>query len=280
MSSLLQAMPSERPIVFTGLCDAPVKAGKELGLALAIQNILVPSVAYEDKHVEVYGQTIPREDLGGDLVDLVAAGRDIVAYVADVSGHGFSAAVLMGMVKTAVRYGLNLGQALPALLDGLNRVLPAVKEPNMYATLAGLRFDGSNEVEYITAGHVPLLQYRRRQRDIVRCRSIAQFPLGLFEDAGYMSRRVRYEVGDVFVLVTDGVVEATDEHEGQFGFERLEQILCDSAERPLSEIFEAALAAVTRHGIQQDDQTLLLVRALTSGRQAQAGSMQVREANA
>jgi serine phosphatase RsbU (regulator of sigma subunit) len=95
----------------------------------------------------------------------------------------------------------------------------------------------------------------------------------LFEDADYISRRVRYEVGDVFALVTDGVVEATDQHEGQFGFEGLEQILCDSAERPLSEIFEAALTAVTRHGIQRDDQTLLLVRVLTSGKQAQAGSM-------
>jgi serine phosphatase RsbU (regulator of sigma subunit) len=273
VSSLMQAMPCERPIAFTDLCDAPVMASKELGLALAIQNTLVPSVAYEDQHVEVYGQTIPKEDLGGDLVDLVAAGRDIVAYVADVSGHGLPAAVLMGMVKTAVRYGLHLGQALPALLDGLNRVLPAVKEPNMYATLAGLRFDGSNQVEYITAGHVPLLQYRRRQRDIVRCRSVAQFPLGLFEDAGYLSRRVGYEVGDVFALVTDGIVEAADEHEGQFGFERLEQILCDSAERPLAEIFEAAIAAVTRHGIQRDDQTLLLVRVLAAGRQARAGSM-------
>jgi serine phosphatase RsbU (regulator of sigma subunit) len=271
VSGLLQAMPSERPIVFSGLCDAPVKAGKELGRA--IQDMLVPAVAYEDKHVEVYGQTIPKEGLGGDLVDLVAAGHDIITYVADVSGHGLTAAVLMGMLKTAVRYGLNVGQAFPALLDGLNRVLPAVKEPNMYATFAGLRFDGSNEVEYITAGHVPLLQYRRRQRDIVRCHSIPQFPLGLFEDADYMSRRVRYEVGDVFALVTDGVVEATNEQESQFGFERLEQILCDSAERPLSEIFEAALGSVTRHGKQQDDQTLLLVRALTSGRQAHAGSL-------
>ena len=72
-----------------------------------------------------------------------------------------------------------------------------------------------------------------------------------------MRRRVRTRLETCFVLVTDGVVEATDEHEGQFGFERLEQILCDSAERLLSEIFEAALAAVTRHGIQQDDPTLV-----------------------
>jgi len=160
-----------------------------------------------------------------------------------------------------VRYGLQLGQALPVLLDGLNRVLPAVKEPGMYATLAGLRFDGSDEAEYISAGHVPLLQYRWRQRDIVRC-SLPQFPLGMFEGSGYVSGRVRYEPGDVFMLVTDGIVEAADRHEAEFGFERLEQILWDLAERPLSEIFDAALAAVTRHGTQHDDQTLLLVRAL------------------
>jgi serine phosphatase RsbU (regulator of sigma subunit) len=95
---------------------------------------------------------------------------------------------------------------------------------------------------------------------------MAQFPLGLFEGFGYVSGRVRYEVGDMFVLVTDGVVEAADEQGTQFGFGRLEQLLRDLAERPLSEIFEAALAAVTRHGTQHDDQTLLLVRALASGR--------------
>ncbi|MGH9614854.1 MAG: SpoIIE family protein phosphatase, partial [Bryobacteraceae bacterium] len=106
-------------------------------------------------------------------------------------------------------------------------------------------------------------------RDIVRY-FIAQFPLDLFEGAGYVSRRVPYEAEDVFLLVTDGVVETADGQEAEFGFERLEQILCDLAGRLLSEIFEAALAAVARHGTQQDDQTLLLVRAL-AGRLPQAG---------
>jgi serine phosphatase RsbU (regulator of sigma subunit) len=140
---MLQAVPIQGAGVFADLIDAPVKAQKELGLARAIQNTLVPSIAYRNMHVEAYGQTIPREEFGWDLVDLVAAGGDIIAYVADVSGHGLPAGVLMGMVKTAVRYGLHLGQALPVLLDSLNRVLPAVKEPNMFATFAGLRFDGS-----------------------------------------------------------------------------------------------------------------------------------------
>jgi serine phosphatase RsbU (regulator of sigma subunit) len=269
VSSLLQAMPVPGLVPFAEFCGARAKARRERGVACTIQNTLVPSVSCENVDVEAYGRTIPCEDVGGDLVDFVAAGRDTFAYVADVSGHGLPAGILMGMIKAAVRYGLHLGQALPVLLDGLNSVLPGVKAPNMYATLAGLRFDGSDEVEFITAGHGPLLQYRRRQRDIVR-RSINQFPLGMFARAGYVSGRVCFEAGDLFVLVTDGVVEAADGQEAEFGFERLEQILCDLAERPLAEIFEAVLAAVTRHGAQQDDQSLLLIRALAFTPRAQS----------
>jgi sigma-B regulation protein RsbU (phosphoserine phosphatase) len=265
VNNFFETLPIEGPGLLADFCHTPVKARKELGFTRAFQNTLVPSVTYRDTHFEVYGQTIPKEDVGGDLLDLVTAGRELIAYVADVSGHGLPAAVLTGMVKTAVRFGLHVGQELPVLLDSLNHVLPAVKEPDKYATLAGLRFDGSNEVEFITAGHVPFLQYRPSHGDIIRC-SIAQFPVGLFDDPGYVSARVPYGAGDVFVLVTDGVLEAADRSGDQFGFERLEEILYDLEGRPLSEIFDAALAAVTRHGIQQDDQTLLLVRALSSGR--------------
>jgi sigma-B regulation protein RsbU (phosphoserine phosphatase) len=243
------------------LSVAPLSPPKEGGLARAIQQMLVPSVAYQDRRVEAYGRTVPHDDLGGDLVDLVATGRDVIAYVADVSGHDLPACVLMGMLKAAMHYGLTFGQPLPALLGDINRLLPSLKEPNMYATLAGLRFDESNQVEYITAGHVPLLHYRLRQGDVVRC-SMDQFPLGLFEQAGYMSSRVPFEPGDLFALVSDGVVETDDAEEEEFGLERLEYILCDYAGRPLPEIFDAALAAVTRHGTPEDDQTLLLVRAL------------------
>ena len=68
----------------------------------------------------------------------------------------------MGMIKTAVRYGLIYRRPLAKLLDDVNRVLPSVSAPNMFATLAALRFDALNEVEYISAGHVPLLHYQRQ----------------------------------------------------------------------------------------------------------------------
>jgi serine phosphatase RsbU (regulator of sigma subunit) len=242
-------------------------------LSSGIQNTLVPPLTYRGARVEARGQSIPKGDVGGDLVDLVADGQDVMTYVADVSGHGLRAGVLMGMIKTAVRYGLLLRQPVAKVLQDLNRVLPSIKEPHMFATLAALRFDRSNvagnvvehlaenEVEYVSAGHVPLLHYRRRSRDVVRY-CTPQFPLGLFAGADYVSRRIRYEAGDIFALVTDGVVEVGEDRDADLGFERLAQILLQLPERPLSEIVEAIFTDLKQHEIQQDDQTVLLVRAV------------------
>ena len=216
----------------------------------AFQNTLVPSIAHRGGGLEVYGHSIPKDEVGGDLVDLVTDSRDVIAYVADVSGHGLRAGVLMGMIKTAMRYGLRLGQPLVKLLADLNCVLPAVKEPNMFATLAALRFDGRGEAEYCSAGHVPLLQYRRRRRDVVR-HSMSHFPLGLFACAAYTNQPIRYEAGDVFVLVTDGVVDPDMDQ----GLDRLAQTLRNLGGAPLAQI-----AAAIRAEFSDDDQSVLLVR--------------------
>ena len=102
--------------------------------------------------------------MGGDLIDLIESGGSLLVYVADVSGHGLAAGQLMGMLKTAMRVSLQFQQHPVALLEVADRVLPAVKEPDMYATLALLHFDGSAHAEYALAGHVPILHYRDRSR--------------------------------------------------------------------------------------------------------------------
>lgn len=235
-----------------------------------IQNTLAPPITYAGASLEAHGQSVPKDELGGDLVDLVADGPNITAWIADVSGHGLRAGILMGMIKTAVRYGLLLGQPLAKLLDDVNRVLPAVKEPNMYATLAALRFDGSNTVEYISAGHVPLLHYRRRHGDVVRY-CTPQFPLGLFAGAGYTPRPIRCEAGDVFVLVTDGLVETGEERDAELGLERVADTLRSLVAHPLEEMVRRMHAEVEREGEQQDDRTVLVVR-VTSTNDAADGA--------
>jgi serine phosphatase RsbU (regulator of sigma subunit) len=229
--------------------------------ATAMQRTLVPPITFENFYFEGYGRTIPRDSFGGDLLDLVTSDGDVIAYVADVSGHDVSAGILMGMLKTAVRYGLTFGQHLPALLRGINSVVPSVKEPNMYATFAGLRSNGSHELEYIIAGNMPVLHYRHSHQDVARL-SMEQFPLGLFPDVNYFSGHVTCTAGDVFAIFTDGLVETIDAWQEEFGLHRMERILLEFASRSLAEIYEAAIDAVARHGRQSDDRTLMLVRVL------------------
>src|ERR1700719_5207108 len=94
---------------------------------------------------EVYGQSIPSTEMGGDLIDAVESDGTLVGYVADISGHGLAAGQLMGMLKTALRLAVQFRQMPVAALESVDRVLPDLKEPEMFATLALLRFDGSSE---------------------------------------------------------------------------------------------------------------------------------------
>lgn len=232
---------------------------KPNSLGSQMQSTLVPPLSYNGTQVEAHGRSLPKDDVGGDLMDLVANGNDVTAYVADVSGHGFRAGVLMGMVKTAVRYGLLLGQPLTRLLDDLNRVLPAVKEPNMYTTFAALRFDGSHEAEYLSAGHVPLLHYRRCTRDITRY-CVPQLPLGLISSDGYTSTKIQYEPGDIFAMVTDGIVERGEEPDPDSGLDRITKLLCNNADASLPDLTELIYADLADRGKQHDDETVLLLK--------------------
>jgi phosphoserine phosphatase RsbU/P len=228
--------------------------------AAEMQNTLVPPLSFLGDSVEAHGQCLPKEQVGGDLMDLVADGTEVIAYVADISGHGLRAGVLMAMIKTAMRYGLLLRRPLGSLFSDLNRLLPQVKEPNMFATMAALRFDGSQEVEYVSAGHVPLLHFRKKMNDAI-AHNAQQCPLGLVAGDAYVSRRIRFEAGDIFLLPTDGAVELGEERDAEAGLDVLAQTLCKYHAYPLAEILEILRDEIGRHGAAHDDTTVLLVRA-------------------
>ena len=132
----------------------------------------------------------------------------------------------------------------------------------MYATLALLDFDDSSEMEYSLAGHPPILHYRAPTGDIARL-AMEQFPLGLIPGGRYSSRRVSYSPRDLFLMMTDGISEVPNESDEEFGLDRLELLLRNNAGQPLPQLWELIMGDVTRHGLQQDDQTLLLLRVIT-----------------
>jgi hypothetical protein len=236
-------------------------AQRELELAHGIQATLVPRISYRDERFEVCGLTLPSEKVGGDVVDLVKHDGGLFCYVADVSGHGLQAGILMGMVKTAGRTLLLDGCGLADMQSKLNRVLPAVKEQNMYMTFAGLRFAEGDEAEYACAGHSPMLHWRAATEDVATL-GVEQLPIGMFEGVEYETARVRYGRGDVFVITTDGVLEVENELGEEFSTARLAAVMTQSAGWGPEQTADAVVTAVRNFGKQKDDQTILVVRVL------------------
>lgn len=236
----------------------------EVDLAERLQATLVPPLSLKTAWLEVEARSIPSSQMGGDLADALLSGDSVTCYVADVSGHGIAAGVLMGMVKTAVRMSLLRGEDLGGMLCSLHRVLPGLKEPNAYVTVAGLRFQNPIIVEYVTAGHLPILHYRQKTGDIDRL-AIEQFPVALIAAADYSGTTAQCGPGDIFLMLTDGIVEAADARDEEFGAERIERLLLENAAQPLTEIAELILRASAAHGAQIDDQTILLARIIGTG---------------
>ena len=231
----------------------------ELSVAQRLQADLVPPVSLSTPRAEVVGRSIPSSQMGGDVVDALEVGNELVGYVADVSGHGIDAGVLMAVVKGALRTNLLTPRPLSAVLRDLNAVLPALKDSARYVTIAAVRLNAGGVLEYVLAGHLPILHVMRRTRTVAEL-SLAQMAVGMFPDVPYQSAIVAVQPGDLIALLTDGLTETSNRADEEFGLAQVGELLAGNADRPLSDIVEAVVAAVRRHGRQVDDQSLLVLR--------------------
>lgn len=243
-----------------------VAARAELRLAAEIHAVLVPGISRRISDYEFYGLSRASGDVGGDLVDLITGAVSgsppappfWIGYVADISGHGVSSGLLMGMTKSAAHMKLRSDTSLAPLLDDLNSVLHGLKRPSMYLTFAGVVCRGSDTLEFAVAGHLPILQITARG-DVVEL-TTEQLPLGFFEETRFISAQVHCGPGDLFVLVTDGLTEVFDREDEEFGLDRLKNYIRSHRAEPLERIASGLLQRVRSHGAQLDDQTLLLIR--------------------
>ena len=233
----------------------------EIGLAREIHSHLVPTISLRTPRLSIYGQSISSAEVGGDLVDVVQDGSSTGLFVADVSGHGVQAGVFMSMVKSAIRMKLLHPGNLEALCDDLNRVVFQVKQPEMFVTFAAMRFSEAGEAEFVLAGHPSILHYQRAT-GVVRELPNGAPPLGVVEGAAFASDRTEAAPGDLFVLLTDGLIEIAGEWNPRTGMERVKKLLIDVADLPVEEAHARILREVRAIARVDDDQTLLLARIL------------------
>ena len=236
-----------------------LQATFELNVAQRLQADLVPVVSLKTKYVEAAGRSVPSSQMGGDLVDVVEGGAEVVGYVADVSGHGIAAGVLMAVVKSALRTHLLTPRPLSSLLKDLNRVLPGLKDAARYVTLAAVRVRSNGDVESALGGHLPILHFSKRTRSIAELGS-PQMALGMFPGASYESTTTRVESGDLLVLLTDGLTETFNRQDEEFGLARAGAVVAAHADARPEDIVTSLLSEIRQFGTQQDDQTVLVIR--------------------
>jgi hypothetical protein len=231
----------------------------EMELAGEMHRFLVPAIATTTDRFEFHGMSLPSQEVGGDLVDMVPLTRGWIGYIADVSGHGVGAGLVGGIVKSAVRTRLRQDATLDSLLTDVNPVVFDLSKPNMFVTVAALHCDGTEQLAFATAGHLPILHYSAGD-DAVEELTAAQLPLGVFEDTAFSSAAVPSRRGDLYALVTDGLTEVFDQNDAELGLEPLKHVIRTYASQPLSKIAERIVTLSRGHGPQQDDQTVLLIR--------------------
>lgn len=233
----------------------------EMGLARAIQQALLPQGPREYPHLSVTGVNHPCIDVGGDYFDSFPISENRTAVlIADVSGHGLGAALLTTMLQGALS-GMTLGEDPLRVFNQINQFLCDHSEVGHYATMFFSLLDRDGTLHYIKAAHPsPLLLRRGKVSELY---TEGSFPVGLIPNATFQAESIKLEPGDTLVLFSDGVTEAEDPEEKQYGIDKLRDLLTVHEHTPLDELKKVILEAVDCHcrgAAQADDITVLLAR--------------------
>lgn len=231
----------------------------EMELAKEIHDHLVPEVSINNEHWEVLGSSSPSSEVGGDMLDALLHKERLLVTVADVSGHGVRAGVMMAMIKSALRTTL-MRSGEPSVFADLNNVVHALKRPDMFATGLHLELGPKGTVVYSGAGHPSLLHVSAAERTSNSLES-QNPPLGVVKDLPFAQTSFQVKPGDLLVILTDGLTEIENKAGEMFGEQRISQLMREQVDRSLPEIRATLLKAVEQFGTQEDDQTLVLIRA-------------------
>ena len=265
----------------------------ELAIAQEVQAQLFPKQNTELESLEVFGFCQPARTVSGDYYDFLPLGPERLGIaVGDISGKGISAALLMATVHSAVRayefgrlpamsghlvaasagpptHVLEMTSGAPPdndfspanVLSVLNRQLYHSTPTEKYATLFMSVYDArTRTLHYSNAGHLPPIIIRKDRS--LRRLDTPGLVVGLFDSQSYEEQSVSLAAGDMFLAYSDGVTEPENEF-GEFGEERLIEIVRDHRHLPLADIAALVTAAVKDWigaGEQPDDITIVLAR--------------------
>jgi serine phosphatase RsbU (regulator of sigma subunit) len=236
---------------------------EDLKRAANLQQSLLPTEPLVSPPYRVAGKNIPSSDVGGDYFDFIDGEAPVLTVgLGDVAGKGMPAALLMTNLHASVRAHVESEAQLPIVMGRLNRSIHHAVRGDRFITLVLIAIEKkSGEIRYVNAGHNP--PFLVRASGETEKLSVGGLLLGMFPEAAYESALLRMDPGDVLVLYSDGVTEARDERDDEFGEERLASFLREHRTMDPERLVESLIRAVhefSSEGKPGDDVTVAVIR--------------------
>jgi len=239
---------------------------KDMEFARTVQESFLPQQAPEIANYRFSAHYTPAQEVGGDFYDFIRLERERTGIViGDVSGKGVPAALYMAKLGSDLRTLAFTERDPAAALRQLNTILVERSRRGMFATLLYLELDSAAGIVTLSnAGHLPPL-VRKAGGAVVKLSGAGGAPLGILGGIQFGQETKTLEPGDLVVLYTDGIIEAMNAADEQYGYERFEEIVRAGPSDPHA-VKSAILADLNRFtGLspQHDDMTLVCFGALT-----------------
>jgi len=250
------------------------KMEQELQVAKEIQRRLLPESVPQIEGVDIAAMNVPSTQVGGDYYDFIPIDdKRWGIMIADVSGKGVPAGILMGTTRSAFRTQLALFPAhmtdmeveysVPLTISKMNSFLYKDTESHKFVTIFYVILDVEKKsFTYTNAGHNPQLLYRPQDKTELLL-TAGGIMVGVMEDAPFEKDTVVLKVGDALVLYTDGITDAINQEEEFFGEERLFQLVKEHSSLSAQELLDKIYGEITdfsKGAPQFDDITLIVLK--------------------
>lgn len=252
---------------------------RDIEIAAQVQKRLFPELSLHLRKLDYAGVCRPANKVAGDYYDFIPLDRERLAIaLGDVAGKGLPSALLMASLHGMLRsFAIQYRENVVDIIHDVNALMCASTDRNKYATLFyGLYDEADQTLTYVNAGHNPPVLLRPTNEHSNNGsnghRSFAASTLpacgtvvGLFHDATHRKETLQLKTGDVLALYTDGIVEATNANDKEFGEDKLLNLLgshLDLSAKALSEMVLDSVKEHTGNSIPQDDQTLVIIKAI------------------
>jgi sigma-B regulation protein RsbU (phosphoserine phosphatase) len=239
---------------------------EQVRLAAKIQFDLLPKKPPQVAGYDIAGTSLPAQSVGGDYFDFIPCDGDRLAIcLGDVTGKGLPASLLMANLQATIRSQTLADAGAKMCLTRANKLLcQSTDKCNFITFFYGILNPQNHQFTYANAGHNPpwIISANKTHRPL-DCRGLV---LGIREHVAYEEKTVDLQTADLLVIYSDGIVEAMNSWQEEFGDDRLLEVVRENYEKPASVVIEKIVHAVKQHADkapQSDDITLVVVKRMS-----------------